>query len=288
MKQTASPVSLPTDLNLSRMGRLLVENGKLTPAQAEQASELQQERGIRFGEAAQALGFISEADIQRVLAQQFDYPYLAPGEGRFPPQLVAAYQPFSPQVETLRAIRTQLMMQWFAAGHKALALVSANPEESSLFAANLAVVFSQLGEQTVLVDGNLRNPCQHDMFALERRTGLSDILAGRAGLDALCRVDAFLNLSVLPAGTLPPNPQELLGRPAFRNIHERLASSFDVILYDVSAYSTGADALAIAALAEGVLLVARKNETRFHALEQMNAQLVRSGARVIGSVLVDF
>lgn len=288
MKQTASPVSLPTDLNLSRMGRLLVENGKLTAAQAEQASQLQQERKLRFGEAAQALGFISEADIQRVLAQQFDYPYLAPGEGRFPPQLVAAYQPFSAQVETLRAIRTQLMMQWFAAGHKALALVSANPEESSLFAANLAVVFSQLGEQTVLVDGNLRNPCQHDLFGLERRTGLSDILAGRAGLDALCRVDAFLNLSVLPAGTLPPNPQELLGRPVFRSIHERLASSFDVILYDVSAYSTGADALAIAALAEGVLLVARKNQTRISDLSQMNAQLGRSGARVIGSVLVDF
>ena len=288
MKQTATPISLPTDRSLSRMGRLLVENGKLTAAQAEQASQLQQDRNIRFGEAAQALGFISEADIQRVLAQQFDYPYLAPGEGPFPPQLVAAYQPFSPQVEILRAIRTQLMMQWFAAGHKALALVSANAEESSLFAANLAVVFSQLGEQTVLVDGNLRNPCQHELFGLERRAGLSDILAGRASIEALCRVDAFLNLSVLPAGTLPPNPQELLGRPAFRSIHNRLASSFDVILYDVSAYSTGVDALAIAAQAEGVLMIARKNQARFSELKQMNAQLDRSGARVIGSVLVDF
>ncbi|MEW6025260.1 MAG: chain length determinant protein tyrosine kinase EpsG [Pseudomonadota bacterium] len=288
MKQTATPISLPTDRSLSRMGRLLVENGKLTAAQAEQASQLQQDRNIRFGEAAQALGFISEADIQRVLAQQFDYPYLAPGEGPFPPQLVAAYQPFSPPVEILRVIRTQLMLQWFAAGHKALALVNISPEDSSLFAANLAVVFSQLGEQTVLVDGNLRNPCQHELFGIEQRTGLSDILAGRASIEALCRVDAFLNLSVLPAGTLPPNPQELLGRPAFRSIHNRLASSFDVILYDVSASSTGASALAIAAQAEGVLMIARKNQSRFGDLKQMNAQLDRSGAQVIGSVLVDF
>ena len=288
MNLLTHPMSLSADSRESRMGRILVDSGKLTPAQAEQVVQLQQERGMRFGEAAQALGFITESDIQRVLAQQFDYPYLQPGAGQFPAELVAAYQPFSPQVEILRAIRSQLMMQWFAAGHKALALVSANPEESSLFAANLAVVFSQLGENTVLVDGNLRTPRQHELFRLGSRQGLSDILAGRAGLETLCKVDALLNLSLLPAGTLPPNPQELLGRPAFRTIHAGLSNSFDVILYDVSAYSTGADALTIAALAGGVLLVARKNKTRVADLNEMNAQLGRSGAKVIGSVLVDF
>lgn len=277
-----------TDSCESRMGRILVDKGKLTPEQSEQVVQLQQERSIRFGEAAQLLGFITESDIQQVLAQQFDYPYLQLGEGRFPPQLVAAYQPFSKQVETLRAIRSQLMMQWFATGHKALALVSANPEESSLFAANLAVVFSQLGERTVLVDGNLRSPRQHELFRLGSRQGLSDILAGRAGLETLCKVDSFLNLSVLPAGTLPPNPQELLGRPAFKAINDGLLSSFDVILYDVSAYSTGADALAIASLAGAVLLIARKNKTRVADLNEMNDQLGRSRAEVIGSVLVDF
>jgi chain length determinant protein tyrosine kinase EpsG len=285
MNQLSTPFPLHTD---SRMGRILLDRGKLTPAQAEQVMQLQQERAMRFGEAAQALGFITESDIQQVLAQQFDYPYLQPGEGHFPPQLVAAYQPFSKQVETLRAIRSQLMMQWFSAGHKALALVSANPEESSLFAANLAVVFSQLGEHTVLVDGNLRNPRQHELFKLGSRQGLSDILAGRAGLETLCKVDSFQNLSVLPAGTLPPNPQELLGRPAFKAINDGLLSSFDVILYDVSAYSTGADALAIASLAGGVLLVARKNKTRVADLNEMNEQLCRTRAEVIGSVLVDF
>ena len=166
MNQLRPPIPLLTDSRESRIGRILLDRGKLTPAQAEQVVQLQQERGMRFGEAAQVLGFITESDIQQVLAQQFDYPYLQPGEGHFPPQLVAAYQPFSKQVETLRAIRSQLMMQWFAAGHKALALVSADPEESSLFAANLAVVFSQLGEHTVLVDGNLRSPRQHELFKL--------------------------------------------------------------------------------------------------------------------------
>ena len=77
-------------------------------------------------------------------------------------------------------------------------------------------------------------------------------------METLCKVDSFLNLSVLPAGTLAPNPQELLGRPAFKAINDGLLSSFDVILYDVSAYSTGADALAIASLAGGVLLVGAK------------------------------
>ena len=288
MNQLTSPMPLIGSSRESRMGRILVDSGKLTQAQVEQVTALQNEGGLRFGEAAQALGFITESDIQRVLAQQFDYPYLQPGAGQFPDELVAAYQPFSPQVEALRGVRSQLMIQWISGGHKALALISANPEESSLFAANLAVVFSQLGERTVLVDGNLRNPRQHELFRLGNREGLSDVLAGRAGLETLCTVDAFLNLSVLPAGTLPPNPQELLGRPAFKSLHTGLANNFDVILYDVSAYSTGADALTIAALAEGVLLVARKDKTRVADLSEMNSQLGRSGAKVIGSVLVDF
>lgn len=288
MKLSTPVPPLGTSTRASRMGRILVDKGKLTLAQAEQVVQLQQDRGMRFGEAAQVLGFITESDIQQVLAQQFDYPYLQAGEINFPPQLVAAYQPFSKQVETLRAIRSQLMMQWFSAGHKALTLISANPEESSMFAANLAVVFSQLGEHTVLVDGNLRSPLQHELFRLGNRQGLSDILAGRAGLETLCRVESFLNLSVLPAGTIAPNPQELLGRPTFKAINDGLSSSFDVVLYDVSAYSTGTDALAIASLSGGVLLVARKNKTRLADLNEMNEQLGRSGAKVIGSVLVDF
>src|SRR5687768_1964640 len=129
------------------IGHILLDMGKITPVEAERVLRLQKESGLRFGDAALKLGLITEADTQLVLAQQFDYPYLLPGQGNHPPELVVAYQPFGAQVEVFRAVRSQLMLRWFTSGRKALAIVGYNPNDGvSLFTANLAVVFSQLGE----------------------------------------------------------------------------------------------------------------------------------------------
>jgi protein-tyrosine kinase len=273
----------------SSMGRILLDMGKIKPEDAERILRQQKEKGMRFGEAAQSLGLITDADIQQVLARQFDYPYLQPGQGNFAPELVAAYQPFSEQVEALRAIRSQLMLRWFVNGRKTLAVASVNPEEgASLFAANLAVVFSQLGEQTLLVDANLRKPRQHKIFNLQGKQGLSDILAGRADFSAIAKVESFVDLSVLQAGTLPPNPQELISRASFADLTLDFAKLFDVVLYDVPAFCAGADALAIAARAGGVLLVARKNITSLSDISAVAEQLSRAGAEVSGSVMVDY
>jgi len=244
---------------------------------------------MRFGDAALKLGLITEADIQLVLAHQFDYPYLLPGQGNYPPGLVVAYQPFGAQVEVFRAVRSQLMLRWFASGHKALAIVSYNPgDEASLFTANLAVVFSQLGERTLLIDANLRYPQQHDIFNLKNKQGLSDVLADRANIsEVIAKIDSFIDLSVIPAGTPPPNPLEILNRSTFDKLNEQLANQFDVILYDTLAFSNGADALAIAARTDGVLIVAQRNSNRLNDINIMNEQLKGSGAEVIGSILID-
>jgi len=272
----------------SSIGGLLLESGKITPENAERVLRTQKELGIRFGEAAIRLGLITEEDIQQVLARQFDYAYLQRGTGSFSDKLIAAYQPFGPQVETLRAIRSQLMLRWFARGRKSLAIVSINPEDgASLFAANLAVVFSQLGEQTLLVDANLRTPQQQAMFGLQGRKGLSDALAGRAGFDAIEKIESFIDLSVLSAGTLPPNPQEMLSRASFGQLSEQLAASYDVVLYDVAAASHGADAIAVAARIGGVVLVARNNQTALEDLATFTEQLISNGVEVIGTVLND-
>jgi protein-tyrosine kinase len=273
----------------SRIGVMLLDSGKLTAEGAERALRMQKELGIRFGEAAMRLGLISEADVQQVLARQFSYPYLLKGESALSPKLVAAFEPFSPQVESLRAIRSQLMLRWFARGRRALAIVGADGTDgASIFASNLAVVFSQLGEQTLLVDANLRGPRQQEVFALKPRQGLSDVLAGRADLDVIARVAAFVDLSVMPAGTLPPNPQELLSRAGFRNLNVQLESRYDIVLYDVPPFASGVDAMAVAARAGGALLVARKDHTRMAAIADMAGQLGEAGAEVVGSVVVDF
>ncbi|MES2349835.1 MAG: chain length determinant protein tyrosine kinase EpsG [Pseudomonadota bacterium] len=283
---TAAPVPPSRD---SSIGGLLLESGKITPENAERVLRMQRELGIRFGEAAQRLGLITEADIQHVLARQFDYPYLLENEGKFSHQLVAAYQPFSVQVETLRAIRSQLILRWFQTGRKSLAILSINPEDNAaLFCANLAIVFSQLGEHTLLVDANLRAPRQSELFDLKAQQGLSDMLAGRAEASSAAKIDSFVDLSVLPAGTLPPNPQELLNRPAFGALNMQLENRYDVVLYDTPALSLGSESLAIAARAGGALLLARKNKTPLADLNAVTTQLTSTGVQVVGSVLVDF
>lgn len=273
----------------TRMGALLLDAGKLTPEDCERVLRMQNETGIRFGEAAVRLGLVGEDDIQQVLARQFAYPYLQKGQAGLSPKLVAAYQPFSPQVEALRAIRSQLMLRWFARGRRALAIVGVDPDDgAALFAANLAIVFAQLGEQTLLVDANLRAPRQQDAFALKPRQGLSDLLAGRAGFDAIARVPAFADLSVLPAGTLPPNPQELLARDGFRSLHVQLENHYDVVLYDMAPFQVGVDAVAVASRAGGALLVTRKHHTRIAHIGRAADQLRDAGCEVLGSVVMAF
>ena len=273
----------------SSIGGLLLEAGKITAENAEHVMRMQRELGLRFGEAAKRLGLITEEDIEHVLARQFDYPYLRQGEANYPDALKAAYEPFSAQVEVLRAVRSQLMLRWFARGHKSLTIMSTESGDgASLLAANLAVVFSQLGERTLLVDGNMRAPAQRQIFSLEARQGLSDLLAGRAEFDVISKIDSFVALSVLNAGTLPPNPQELLSRSTFGALNLELENMFDVVLYDAPAVGTASDALAIASRTKGVLLVIRKNRTGLADVQALSEQVNRSGAEVVGSVLVDF
>ncbi|HMM54766.1 MAG TPA: chain length determinant protein tyrosine kinase EpsG [Candidatus Desulfobacillus sp.] len=273
------------------IGALLIDAGKLRPEDAEQILRLQKAEGLRFGEAAVRLGLASEADIQHALARQFDYPYLQPGEGTVSESLVAAYRPFSPQVEALRALRSQLMLRWFNAeyGRKALAIASpARGEGRSFLAANLAIVFSQLGERTLLIDADMRAPRQHALFGFDYRGGLSTFLSGRDETPALARIPMLADLTVMPAGPVPPNPQELLGRPAFANLLANLAVEYDVILIDTPAVESGADAQAIAAHAGAALLLARKDHTALAALQGLSTGLQEAGAKVLGAVLTDF
>jgi protein-tyrosine kinase len=274
------------------IGAILMDTGVLTAEDAERVLKLQREQGLRFGEAAIRLGVLSDDDIRFALSSQFDYAYLPlTGDRPVSAELIAAYQPFSAEVEQLRAIRTQLLLRWFDKEMKrnVLAVVSAGCGDGrSYVVANLAIVFSQLGERTLLIDADLRTPRQHELFRIENKVGFSSVLAGRADVDsAIVRILHFDNLSVLPAGPTPPNPQELLNRPLFGTFMERVSEAFDVVLIDTSSISWGADANLIAARGGAALAVARTGATRMAAFDELLRAFTRSGVAVVGSVLND-
>ena len=279
----------PSPARDSSIGRLLLQLGKITQADSENILKTQQEYGLRFGDAALKLGLIKESDIRQVLALQFNYPYLQAGQGNYSNELIAAYQPFSKQVEALRALRSQLMMRWFSEGYKTLAIVAANAGEGgSYLAANLAIVFSQLGERTLLVDANLREPRQHAIFNLKEKLGLSDIIAGRAGLDVITQVESFVDLSVVGAGTTPPNPQELLNRATFTEFMNQVIGQYDIVLVDTTPATATSDAQATVARCGGALLVSRLNHTRLSDVAELRDQINVTGARVVGAVINEF
>lgn len=273
------------------IGNILVEAGRLAPESAARILRLQREENLRFGDAGTRLGLLQRADIEFALSRQFNHACLRRGESKVSEALVAAYAPFSHQSEALRAVRSQLMARWFDGnpGHRALAIVSAGRRDGrSFLAANLAVVFSQLGANTLLIDADLRNPCQHVLFGLDNRAGLSAVLSARAGPDAIQRIAGLLELSVLPAGAQPPNPHELLARSPFWKLLRDVEKKFDVVLLDSPAAAHYADAHTVAVRAGAALIVVRKNATRRWQARGVADTLSQASATIIGAVVSDF
>jgi chain length determinant protein tyrosine kinase EpsG len=273
------------------IGAILVDTGRLKAGDIETVLRYQRASGLLFGDAAVKLELVTAADVEFALSRQFDYPYLLRGQSAVSEDVVAAYDPFTPQVETLRALRSQIMLRWFSTDpdHKMLAIVSSERGEGrSFIAANLAVVFSQLGERTLLIDADLRNPCQHRLFGLANRHGLTTILSGRAGTELIQRIPGLVHLSVLPAGALPPNPSELLARPVFRQMLQEVAKQYDVILLDTSSASATPDPLNVSMCAEAALIVVRKNAARVWQVRGIADDAAQSSATLVGTVLNDF
>ena len=273
------------------LGGILIDSGQLTPEDAERVLQLQKEQNLRFGAAAVKLGLLTEADIQYALSRQFAYAYLRKTPGDKKPvsdELVAAYQPFSPSVEQVRAIRSQLMLRWFdkAELRQVITVVGTGRREGrSYLAGNLAVVFSQLGERTLLVDADLRNPRQHELFHLENKVGFSTVLSGRSREEAIVRIPDLAGLCVLPAGPVPPNPLELLNRLNFDEFMIQVKASFDVVIIDTPALEAGEDGAMMAVRTGAAIAVARSGKTRMADFNDMVQGLMNAGVAVVGSVL---
>lgn len=283
-----SIVSNPS--RVSKIGKLLLQLGKISVEDTEEILKLQSEQSLLFGDAAMKLGLINNEDIQQVVAMQFNYNYLQAGQGNFSKELISAYEPFSDQVEAYRALRSQLMMRWFKMGNRTLAFVSPNLNEGvSYLVANLAVVYSQLGARTLLIDANMRQPRQNEIFNIkDSAAGLSDLIVGRTGINAIHEVEAIQDLSILTAGTIPPNPQELLGRASFTYLMKIVAENYDVVLVDTPPALHSADSQSIIERCKGAVLISRLNHTSHSSIQELKNQVGMTGAKIIGAVINEF
>lgn len=271
-----------------KIGEALVAQGKLKPSDLDKILSLQKEKKLLFGEAAIQLDLVSKNDVESVLAQQFNYPYVREVNSNISKQLLSAHMPFSDEVEGLRSLRGQLMMRWFNQGKKTLAITAANSlENGHLVAANLAIVFSQLDKKTLLIDTNLRQPNQHLLFGVDSKLGLTNILGNQQGNYAMTKLKSLPNLAVLSAGTEVPNPQELLSLASFSSLLEDLKKVYDIIIIDTAPLSLGSDLLAVVTVAGAAVIVVKKGVSQASDVQTLLAQLNTTSANVLGSVFQD-
>lgn len=273
------------------IGEILREKLRLNDEQIEQVLAHMRDYGGRFGDAAVSLGYATQDDVLQALSEQFGYAYADDDRRKLSPELVALNQPFSAQAEAFRAIRSQIMMRVFSEDQqkRALAIVSpASGDGKTFFAANLAITLAQAGGRTLLVDADMRGPRQHEVFNLENGAGLSSVLAGRVDSQVVQQIAGVANLFVMPVGVTPPNPLELVDRAAFNMLMRELVLKFDHVIVDTPAAIYGSDAHVIAARCGAVLVVARHNESRVTALQQLVNALSQSPARLAGVIMNEF
>lgn len=290
--QDAQPSEFP-DTQFTRdnrsIGEIISEANSLSHEQIEQILTYQRENGVRFGEAAVALGLAKMDDVLWALSQQFHYPCASERSDSFHSELVVATNPFTEQAEAFRTIRSHVIMRMFSGEgpRKALAILSPNSGDGKThFAANLATAFSQLPGRTLLVDGDMRTPRLHEIFNLPQRSeGLSSILSGRAASKVIQSIRDLPNLFVLPVGTIPPNPLELLERPAMELLLRELKTKFDRVIVDTPAAGFGTDGAVIAARCGAALLIARENHTRVEDLQRLTRAAQLGSTEIVGSVI---
>lgn len=273
------------------LGHILQKTKGLSADQVQRALDYQRDHGVRFGEAAVALGMAKPDDVVWALSQQFRYPYAPQSQASMHAELVVAHSPFNEEVETFRDLRSQLVLGVFSEvqARQALAIVSSDEGDGKSFvAANLAVAFSQLPGRTLLIDANLREPRLHEVFGVDQDMGLTGVLSGRAEPNVIKPVEHLPNLYLMPAGVLAPNPSELLQGAAFSLCLKELLARFDYVLVDTPAASEGSDARVIAVHCGAALMVGRQNKSRIPRMQSFVKLLNKSQVKMAGILMNEF
>lgn len=249
-----------------------IDNTVRTPEQAQAISGLPSLGMIPLGTRSSA-----ESGSRRGLAIT----------GKEPIELVTQSRPQSQMAESYRALRTSLLLTSVGAPPKTILVTSALPREGKTTTSiNTAIVLAQKGTRVLLVDADLRRPSIHKTLGLGPRLGLSNVLTGGATLQqATSRSPLLPNLYVLPAGTPPPNPAELMASSQMVEVLMELREQFDHVIIDTPPTLSVTDAVVLSTRTDAVVLVIRSAQTTKPALRRARDILTQVNARVAGVLL---
>lgn len=195
----------------------------------------------------------------------------------------------SREAEAYRTLRTTIGSMRIPEEHRALLFTSARQTEGkSTTAANFAVACAASERPTLLIDADLRRPRQHEVFRVSNSEGLSGLLEGDIGpidVRGATRPTAVSHLDVIPAGPPVQNPSELLGRPSMRELLEAARDLYDWIVLDSPPVLPVTDALVLAGLVDGVVLIVDFKRTRLRMARKAREALRSVRAPLLGVVV---
>ncbi|MEA3122525.1 MAG: tyrosine-protein kinase Etk/Wzc, partial [Paraburkholderia sp.] len=221
-------------------------------------------------------------------AKQSDLNREANASGANDPILARRF-PRDPAVESLRSFRSALQFALLGARNNIVMLAGPLPQVGKSFvAANLAATLAMAGKRVLLVDGDLRKGALHRRFGIASGLGLAEALADPARFPDVIRREVMPNLDLLPCGTYPTNPSELLNGSAFESFMRRASALYDIVLLDSAPALVVSDAGVVASCAGTVFLVARFSETSIGEIEETTKRFAQTGARVHAVILNGF
>ncbi|MCQ4085229.1 CpsD/CapB family tyrosine-protein kinase [Saccharibacillus sp. JS10] len=188
--------------------------------------------------------------------------------------------------ESYRTLRTNIRFSTMGRSSKVLLVTSASGQEGkTTTATNLAVSYAQENKKVLLIDGDLRSPSLQEVFPRSNKKGLTDILSGQSQWEEAVSTTAISNLFVLTAGTVPPNPSEILGSDQMQQLLNQMSVYYDVILIDSPAALDVSDAQILGTMSDGVVLVAHQGKVTKDQLKRVKRSMEHVNAHILGVVL---
>ncbi|CAH1206826.1 Tyrosine-protein kinase YwqD [Paenibacillus plantiphilus] len=200
--------------------------------------------------------------------------------------IITDVNPLSSISEAYRTLRTNLQYAEVDRSLQLLMVTSANPKEGKTTTINnLAVAYAQTEKSVLLVDADLRKPTAHGTFQISNRCGLTHVLTGKATTNEALKKTHIPNLHIMPSGSIPPNPSELLGSRKMDQLLEELRSKYDHVLIDTPPVLAVSDAQIMASRCDGVLLVVNARSVKRQQVVKARDALQFVQARIVGVAL---
>lgn len=238
----------------------------------------------------QTTGLVTYAAVPESKIQERLLPRKDKHSGRRPQQdtskrLLTLAAPEDPAIESLKSMRTGLTFALLGSENKTIVITGPTAGLGKSFvSSNLCAVLAQADKRVLLIETDLRRPLLHVYFGLTKGRGLTDVLAGEAPVDAALRRDVVPGLDVLPAGSTPPNPAELLMAPQFKELIDRVQTDYDYVVLDSAPVLPVGDTLALVQHAAATFIVVRAEESTAREVRDAARRLETAGANIKGVI----